>query len=74
MYMAIDQYGQTYHGLEHPRKDLLERLGRSHAEKMYRDTLDGRTVCTGYVTQRLLSFRFMPTGCLKSVRLICPLL
>lgn len=49
MYMAIDQYGQTYHGLEHPRKDLLERLGRSHAEKMYRDTLDGRTVCTGYV-------------------------
>lgn len=26
MYMAIDQYGQTYHGLKHPRKDLCERL------------------------------------------------
>ena len=25
MYMAIDQYGHTYHGLKHPRKDLCER-------------------------------------------------
>ena len=33
MYMAIDQYGQTYHGLKHPRKDLCERLCNSHAEK-----------------------------------------
>lgn len=33
MYMAIDQYGQTYHGLKHPRKDLCERLCRSHVEK-----------------------------------------
>lgn len=33
MYMAIDQYGHTYHGLKHPRKDLYERLCRSHVEK-----------------------------------------
>ena len=48
-YMAIDQYGQTYHGLEHPRKDLLERFGRQHATKMYRDTKDGRQRHIGYV-------------------------
>lgn len=46
MYMAIDQYGQTYHGLKNPRKDLLARLYRSHADKMYQDP-DGRHV--GYV-------------------------
>lgn len=23
MYMAIDQYGHTYHGLKHPRKDFV---------------------------------------------------
>jgi hypothetical protein len=49
MYMAIDQYGRAYHGLKHPRKDLLERLGRSRAHKMYQDKKDGSTVWTGYV-------------------------
>lgn len=44
MYMAIDQYGHTYHGLKHPRKDLCERLCRSHVEKMYQDKKDGTTV------------------------------
>lgn len=44
MYMAIDQYGQTYHGLKHPRKDLCERLCCSHVEKMYQDKKDGTTV------------------------------
>ena len=48
-YMAIDQYGQTYHGLTHPRKDLLERLGRSHADKMYVDTKSGDIAHVGYV-------------------------
>ena len=32
------------------------------------------TVSGNFFTQRLLSFRFMPTGCLKFARLICPLL
>ena len=37
-YMAVDQYGHTYHGLKKfPRKELLERLNRKHASKMYRD-------------------------------------
>jgi len=40
MYMAIDQYGNTHHGLRHPRKDLCELLGRKHAEKMYVDHRD----------------------------------
>ena len=48
-YMAVDQYGQTYHGLKHPRKDLLARLGRRHAEKMYCDTTNGKTRHKGYV-------------------------
>lgn len=48
-YMAIDQYGQTFHGLKHPRKDLLERLGRKHASKMYVDGQDGKARHIGYV-------------------------
>ena len=48
-YMAIDQYGQTYHGLQHPRKDLLDRLCRKHAAKMYRDTPDGSYRHVGYI-------------------------
>jgi hypothetical protein len=48
-FMAIDQYGQTYHGLNHPRKDLLSQLGRRHATKMYIDHKDGKTFHVGYV-------------------------
>ena len=48
-YMAVDQYGQTEHDLERPRRDLLERCGRRHAEKMYVDTKDGQTRHAGYV-------------------------
>ena len=49
MYMAIDQYGHTYHGLKHPRKKLSERLCNSHVEKMYQDKKNGTTVFCGYV-------------------------
>jgi hypothetical protein len=48
MYMAIDQYGNTYHGLAHPRKELLEKLNRKHASKIYRDLKNGDTVHVGY--------------------------
>ena len=48
-YMAIDQYGQTYHGLEVPRRDLLRELGRKHAAKMYVDTKSGKTFHIGWV-------------------------
>lgn len=48
-FMAIDQYGHAYHGLENPRKDLCERLGRMHAEKMFIDGKDGQPRHVGYV-------------------------
>lgn len=49
-HMAIDQYGHAYHGLgEHPRKELMERLARSSAQRMYVDKKDGRTVHIGYI-------------------------
>jgi len=41
LYMAIDQLGNTYHGLEHPRKDLLERIGGGRVSKMYANTKTG---------------------------------
>lgn len=48
--MGIDQYGQTYHGLgEHPRKELLDRLGRTNARKMFIDTKSGDSKHVGYV-------------------------
>ena len=49
MYMAIDQYGHTEHNLMLPRRDLLNRLGRRHASKMYVDKKDGTTVHIGYI-------------------------
>lgn len=52
--MAVDQYGQTYHGLgPHPRKALLERLGRKHAAKMYVDKKDGSTAHIGWIISGL---------------------
>lgn len=49
-FMAIDQYGQTYHNLgKHPRKELIERVGGGKVSKMYQDKKDGSTVHTGYV-------------------------
>lgn len=49
--MARDQYGETIHlpDCKHPRKALLEKLGRQHAAKMYCDTKDGQTKHVGYV-------------------------
>jgi len=52
--MGIDQYGEVYRNLGlHPRKALLERLGRRHADKMYVDRADGSTRHIGYVVARL---------------------
>jgi len=48
-YMAVDQYGDTEHGLTHPRKDLLGRLYRKHADKMYKDLKGGGARHSGYV-------------------------
>ena len=48
MYMGIDQYGNYYHGLVHPRKDLAGRIG-GRVEKMWCDLPGGGVRHTGYV-------------------------
>ena len=48
-YIAIDQYGQIWGTLEHPRTDLMKKTRCSHAEKMYIDEEDGKVYHTGYV-------------------------
>ena len=48
-YIGIDQYGEHYHIKQHPRKELLDKLGRQHASKMYVDLKDGGSRETGYV-------------------------
>ncbi len=49
MKMAIDQYGQTYHGLKYPGKELMGMRGCSSASKMHVDKIDGSSVHCGYV-------------------------
>lgn len=49
-YMAIDQYGYIELGLgEHPRKELLSRYCRKHADKMYVDSISKGTLHIGWV-------------------------
>lgn len=43
-YIAIDQYGQVEYNLgQHPRKELLARCGRKHADRMYVEFADSVT-------------------------------
>jgi len=49
-YIGIDQYNTTYFIKKYPRKELLEKLGYKHAEKMYvDDTKTGKARHCGYV-------------------------
>ena len=48
-YLGIDQYGDKYTIKEHPRKELLEKLCTTHADKMYVDLKGGGSRHTGYV-------------------------
>ena len=49
-HMATDQFGNTFHELgPHPRKELMGRLGYSHASKMYVDLKTGGSRHTGWV-------------------------
>lgn len=49
-HMAIDQRGTTYHDLgPHPRAELLRRLHRKSAHKMYVDRKSGGSKHIGYV-------------------------
>lgn len=36
---------------KHPRKELLDKLDGSRAEKIYRDKKDGRSVHVGYIVR-----------------------
>ena len=53
--MAIDQYGQTHHlgATKWPRKTLLEKFDRKHADKMYKDGADGLPIHIGYIIDGL---------------------
>ena len=48
-YIGIDQYNNHYHIKKHPRKELLDQLGATHASKMYADLKGGGSRETGYV-------------------------
>jgi len=54
-YLAIGHYGTTLHlndPSKPPRKQLLDKLGASHAQKMYVDDKDGNAKHVGYVVDR----------------------
>jgi hypothetical protein len=52
-YIGIDQYGKTYPIEKHPRLELLKALGRSKAERMMVDDMEGRSHHVGYVIAQL---------------------
>jgi len=66
-YMAVDQHGQTFHNLKHPRKDLMERLGSTHADKMYIDDKNNNSFHTGYIIAGLWLSLFIVTPMRKKV-------
>jgi hypothetical protein len=47
-FIGIDQHGEVYNNMKHPRKELMERIGSKHSEKMYQD-IDGKSHHVGYV-------------------------
>jgi len=54
-YMAIGHFGTTLtlnDPSKPPRKQLLDKLGASHAHKMYVDDKDGNAKHVGYVVNR----------------------
>lgn len=50
-YIAVDQYGTHIPIQEHPRKELMEYFGTSHAQKMYTDLKSGGYRHIGYVVR-----------------------
>ena len=48
LWLAIDQYGQKELLEGAPRKALLRLHGRKHADRIYRDKLDGSSVQVGW--------------------------
>jgi hypothetical protein len=49
--MAIGNNGTRFNNLDikHPRKDLLAKMGRARAQKIFIDTKDGKTYHSGYI-------------------------
>ena len=66
-FMAIDQHGQHFDALKHPRKDLFSRLGRKHAARMYVDGKDGKAYHAGYIIAGLWLSVFSVTPMRKPV-------
>lgn len=50
-YYGEDQYGNSYHHLRYPRKQLMQRLDCKHADKMYETDKFGNNFHVGYVIQ-----------------------
>ena len=51
-YMAVGNRGTTYHltdGNKHPRKQLLEKCYRQHAQKIFNDSESGESKHVGYI-------------------------
>ena len=48
-YLGTDQYGNHYNMSDHPRKELMQKLGAKSASKMYVDTTDGKVRHVGYI-------------------------
>ena len=48
-FIAVNQYGDKVFIENHPRKELMERSGVKHADKMYRNNPDGSARHVGYV-------------------------
>lgn len=48
-YLGLDNFGNYYRIDKYPRKELLDYLGYKHADKMYTDTLSGKTKHIGYI-------------------------
>jgi hypothetical protein len=53
-YMARDQHGETIHmpNTKFPRAELLKRLGKTSATRLFIDGADGRPKHIGYVVGR----------------------
>ena len=54
-YLGVDQYGEHYRltDTKHPRKQLLKKLGRRSARKMYTDLKSGGSRHAGYIVGNL---------------------
>ena len=46
-------YNVLFLTTKHPRKELLAKLGATHADKIYQDRLDGTTLHVGYIVNQL---------------------